>query len=236
MPIAQAAQAQRRSMLHCWHREQGAEFAEFGGWLAVSHYGSAPAERLAANTAGLCDLSAMPRIGVTGSGATDWLRARGYRLPAAPNRAFRQAKGDTLVRLSDQEYLWLGTRMLSDIGSPFPIPDWADLPERRVYVLPRLDSHCCLGVTGNQAPELLSKVCAVDLRPQVFADGTAAQTSLVHTAAIIVRHDLRTQIAYLVLATSLAAQFVFEAILDATAEFNGKPVGLLALQPGDLES
>ena len=230
-----ADQPLRRSMLDGWHRQQGAEFVALGDSLITAHYGSLPEERKQAVELALCDLSALPRAGVTGSGATDWLGAQGFAVPTHPNRADRQAGGDVLVRLSDHEHLLLGTRILRKGGARTDFPFWRDLPAWRLYALPRQDSHCCFAVTGAFAPELMSKVSAIDLRLPRFAVGQVAQTTLLHLSAIVLRHDLLGCPGYLLLVASTAAQFAFEAILEEMAEFNGTPVGLRALQSEELE-
>lgn len=236
MPGVLVQELQRRSMLHRWHRRNGARFAESRGALVVSRYGAGVDEGSAARVLGLCDLSTMPRSGLTGAGATDRLAAKGLSAPSGPNRALRQANGDALIRLSDTEFLLLGTRLLRAGGSPAGFPCFSDRPEKRVYALPRLDSHCCLALTGVKVAGLMSKLCAVDLRPHVFAQGDVAQTSMAHLPTIVVRQDLNELHCLLVLVNSVAAEYAFEAILDAMAEFNGTPIGLHALQSGDFES
>ena len=234
MPNDRTRTLQRRSMLDRWHRRHGAEFVEHDGSLMVAKYASAADEDEEARQLGLCDLSTMPRTGVTGSGATDWLETLGLSVPDAPNRAVRQADSDVLLRLSDSEYLLLATRLLGSGGLPDGFRAFSDRPDQRVYALPRLDSHCCFAITGAFAAELLSLVCPVDLRPHVFADGHVAQTAMIHLSAIVLRHDLQQFPCYLVLVNSVAAEYAHEAILDAMAQFNGTPVGLHALQSGGL--
>ena len=232
MPLTGAEILPRRSMLHRWHRDNGAEFEVFGDAAFVSRYGPEPQERLAATRLGLCDLSLMPRLGVSGAGAGGWLKAQGLSLPGKPNQATPQKGGNVLARLSEDEYLLLGTQLLEGGNVEPPLPICADQPDARVYALPRLDSHGCFAVSGEHAAGLFSKLCAVDLRAQAFANGDVAQTSLAHSAAIILRRDLRACLCYLLLVNSVAAEYVFEALLHAMEEYNGAPVGLLALLPG----
>lgn len=236
MPAARSASLPRRSMLHRWHKERGAEFEAFGDADFVSRYGPAPQERLAARRLGVCDLSLMPRLGVTGAGAAGWLRTQGLVLPRKPNRAAAQNGGNLLARLSDSEYLLLGTRLLQGGGAAPGLPVCAGEPAPRAYILPSLDSHACFAVSGERAAGLFSKLCAVDLRPRAFASGDVAQTSLAHSPAIILRRDLGACLCYLLLVNSVAAEYVFEAVLHAMAEHNGSPVGLRALLPGENEA
>ncbi|HKS14062.1 MAG TPA: sarcosine oxidase, partial [Pseudomonas sp.] len=63
----------------------------------------------------LTDLSELPRVGFRGTDSAAWLQARGYRLPGQPNQALRQDDGSRVTRLSQTEYLLLGS--LDDMGA-----------------------------------------------------------------------------------------------------------------------
>ncbi|MCB1645274.1 MAG: glycine cleavage system aminomethyltransferase GcvT [Pseudomonadales bacterium] len=57
------------------HLEQGAKIVDFGGWDMPIHYGSQVEEHHAVrNDAGVCDVSHMTIVDLTGADATVWLR------------------------------------------------------------------------------------------------------------------------------------------------------------------
>ena len=98
------------------------------------------------------------------------------------------------------------------------------------YQMPRAETHCWLALTGASVPEMLAKVCAVDMRPHKFPNHRIAQTSIARTNGVITRHDLGQTPCFYVLADSASADFLWPCLLDAMAEFKGAPVGLKTLQ------
>jgi sarcosine oxidase subunit gamma len=99
--------------------------------------------------------------------------------------------------------------------------------------MPRRDSHAWLAVAGHAAPEMLAKLCAVDLQLAKFADLSIAQTSIAKMSAIVVRADIGPNPVFHLLADSAAALYFCECLMDAAEEFRGRLVGLKSLQ--DLE-
>ena len=64
----------QRTPLFAAHQKLGARLVEFGGWEMPVHYSSIMDEHLAVRTsAGLFDISHMGEVGISGSGALDFL-------------------------------------------------------------------------------------------------------------------------------------------------------------------
>lgn len=229
MASVDPTRALRRSQLYRWHASQSAVFVERSEAVFVDNYGDSREEISAAGRLGICDLSLLPRHGITGAGSRTWLNAHGYKPPQRPNTAVIQRSGDLLVRMSEEEYLCL---RISDLGDTVRDgqADWTGDDDVSVHPAPRADSHCLFAVTGSSAATLFSKLCGVDLRAGKFAGGCVAQTSVARVNAIVIRHDLkRTHNFYLLTATS-AAEYLWECLLEAMGEFGGKPVGIAALR------
>ena len=100
----------------------------------------------------------------------------------------------------------------------------------RGYPVPRRDSHAWFLLTGAEAAALFAKLCAVDLRPAKFAHLSVAQTSVARLSAIVIRDDQGGTPAYHLLADSASAEYLWDVLLDAMAEFDGRAVGLLAVK------
>lgn len=223
------AQVLRRSQLYRWHNSRGAVLIAQGGAVFVDRYGDPRNEASSAGNLGICDLSLLPRHGIIGPGSTTWLRARGYELPQQANTCVIQSNDDLLVRLSAQELLCL--RLSALVGSaPANQPEWPGDTDDQAYPAPRADSHCLFAVTGIYAATMFSKLCGVDLRPHKFADGWVAQTSVARVNAIIIRHDLQATNGFFLLTATSAAEYLWECVADAMVEYDGKPVGIAALQ------
>lgn len=220
-----------RSFLYRELAKLGAEFDEINGYACASRVGGDAAAELAqARSLGLCDLSPIRRTGFKGWATAEWLTTQGALIDDAPNRVYPQADGARVARLSKGEFVVLG-----DLNGAATLPDkldaaWSMASANGCFRVPRADSSAWLGVTGSHAAALFAKVCGVDLRPHKFANNQIAQTSLARMSAIICRGDRGQTLAYDVVFDLASAVYLWGALLDAMAEFGGKPVGLEALR------
>jgi sarcosine oxidase gamma subunit len=74
----------------------------------------------------------------------------------------------------------------------------------------------------------LCKLTSLNLAEKALPNPSCAQTSLVHTQAIVLRDDLRSLLAFHLLVSREYAQSVWEALLHAGLEFSLAPFGLEA--------
>ena len=194
----------RRSQLSRRHIELGAEFELSGDLLLVKDYGS-DIEVTQAQILGLVDLSTLPRTGFRGAGAPDWAAAQAINLSQHPNTCIEQTDGSLVAKLSHQELLILG-----DLNGKSASTERLNntLVGPQTYSLPRADSHCWLAITGSQAAEMFSKICAVDLRSHKFANGEIAQTSIAKANTIVIRHALGSTHCFYILTDVSSAEFL----------------------------
>ncbi|WP_069942771.1 sarcosine oxidase [Pseudomonas putida] len=172
------------------------------------------------HTCALTDLTALARVGFRGADSAAYLQQRRYRLPTQPNQAVRQHDGSWVARLSQAEYLLLGS--LADDGARVADveAEWVQDAQRN-YLLPRQDSHAWLQLSGVHGSAVMAKLCGVDLRAGAFPVGAVAQTSVARINMIVlnVGRDERPALQLLFDRASLA--YVCEAVLDAMGEFGG---------------
>lgn len=225
----------RRSFIYRELLGLGARFTEVDGAAIAHDYGGSEAdESKRASSLGLSDLSPLPRCGFKGAGTVEWLTAQGIEVPAEPNRAQRQGDGCVAARLSGNEVLVLGDLAgAAETCARLEKSWWSgEQPPAspRGFPVPRQDSHAWLGVSGRHGAAMLAKLCGVDLRPAVFANGAVAQTSVARLNAIVVRDDLGARLCYHLLPDSASAAYLWHCLMDAGAEFGVGPVGLAALR------
>jgi sarcosine oxidase subunit gamma len=177
------------------------------------------------HTCALTDLTDLARVGFRGGDSAAYLQARGYHLPSLPNQAVRQQDGGWVARLSQTEYLLLGS--LADDGARVAAEEagWVQEAQRN-YLLPRQDSHAWLQLSGVHCSTVMAKLCGVDLRAQAFPVGAVAQTSAARINVIVLNvwSDERPALQLLFDRASLA--YFREAVLDAMDEFEGGWVGV----------
>jgi heterotetrameric sarcosine oxidase gamma subunit len=76
-----------------------------------------------------------------------------------------------------------------------------------------------LRLTGARAAITLSKICGIDLRDDVTPDGAALRTSVAALVTDIVRNDVDGQRSYLLGCEWSSGQYLWDAVLEAGAEF-----------------
>lgn len=236
----------RRSFLYRKLAAIGANFGEVGGPVggaAVAlDFGDPDGEAQTAQRLGLADLSVLPHSGFKGAGVVEWLRRQGVEVSEEPNWAPRQTGGGLALRQAAAEVMILGD-LSGDGGWPERLKQawWAEPvpPETpRGFPMPRDETHAWLAVTGTHAAAMFAKLCGVDLRPPAFPQGRVAQTSIARLNGVIVRDDRGDDQGddqggvpfFHLLADCAAAEYLWDCLLDAMAEFDGRPVGLTALR------
>lgn len=169
----------------------------------------------------LTDLTDLSRVGFRGAHSAEYLRSRGFALPDAPNRAVTQGDGSLVARLSQSEYLLLGSP--EDQGQRLADEEarW-ELDHQANYLLPRQDSHAWFQLTGEHPSEVMAKLCGVDLSPQAFGPGAVAQTSAARINVIVINAGSARQASLHILCDRASQAYFQEALLDAMEEFNAR--------------
>lgn len=190
--------------------------------LRQQHSAGQPALALL-STCTLTDLTDLPRVGFRGADSAHYLQSRHFVLPDAPNRAVTQADRSWVVRLSQTEYLLLGSAQ--DQGERIADEEarWA-LDHQANYLLPRQDSHAWFQLSGEHLPEVMAKLCGVDMSAQAFGPGAVAQTSAARINVIVINATSAQQPRLFILCDRASKAYFQEALVDAMQEFSGLPV------------
>lgn len=244
MSAINPASLKRRSFIYRLLAAHGAQFGDVNGGAVALNFGAGrEAELTSARRLGIADLSVLAHGGFKGRGTVEWLTAQGLSIGPDSNRAYIQSGGELAARLAPTEIFLLDSlkgsgELLQKLNSAWQWAASAPRPSQG-YPMPRQDSHAWFMVAGEFAPEMFAKMCGVDLRRDRFSEGAIAQTSMAKMSGIIIRADRkakdgRVSAAYHVLCDIASAEYLWSCLMDAAAEFDGKPVGLQALQ--DLET
>ncbi len=218
----------RRSQLYHLQQSEGAQFAKYQDAVVVKQFSSNDSQQV--KSLGVADLSTLPRSGFKGKHTPQWLEQQGVTIPEQPNCATKQNDGALVARLSEQEHLILSDLAMAGSLAQILEQSWSIEPDYMCYSLPRRDSHAWLYLSGEHVRAMLAKVCGIDLSAVEFANGQIAQTSIARINGILIRDDLNDDTAgFHLLCDSSSVIFVWQSLLDAMAEFDGKPVGLAAL-------
>ncbi len=167
----------------------------------------------------LIDRSLLPRWGMKGRNARSFASAAGAVVPETNNSAARQADGALIARLAPGELLILADLASKGSDLAAAIRKLPPGGNDGCYPVPRNDSHFWFVLAGPQAPAVMVKLCAIDFSPGVFKEGAVAQTMMMHTSVIVVRSDEAGALSFAILADSASAEFLWDTIIDAMAEF-----------------
>lgn len=96
-----------------------------------------------------------------------------------------------------------------------------------VTVLDITHGRTLVRLTGSRAPEVLCKLCAIDLSDDVTPTGAALRTSVAKLTVELVRDDRDGVCSYLLSCDRSYGDYFFEALLDAGTEFAIEPQGFV---------
>ena len=135
----------------------GAHWGEVSGTPLALHFGSPEAEARSARTLGLCDLSALRKLGLKGRGAAGWLTAQGIDVPNDTFGARRPEHEGIVARLGDDEcFLESGLS-----GQPVVALSKRLGPvQGDTYRVERQDATFVL--TGSSALRVMAQVCGAN--------------------------------------------------------------------------
>ncbi|MPY78844.1 MAG: FAD-dependent oxidoreductase [Actinophytocola sp.] len=86
-------------------------------------------------------------------------------------------------------------------------------------VIDQTHGRALLKISGEEAADLLAKVCGVELSDAATPDGAALRTSVARLVTDVIRLDDNGVPAYFLHCERSSGQYLFDALLDAGAEF-----------------
>lgn len=229
----QASQCERRSFVYRKLEALSATWAETNGYAYAALIHDAASEVNYVQQLALCDMSHLQRVGFKGAGTIEWLASQQTYAPTDINTAVISPDGSLISRLGTNDIL-----IVDNLKNPVNVPqnlarqwqqDYAPDKTPCGFIMPRQDSHACFCVSGINAPEMFSTLCAVDLRAHKFSNFMIAQTSLARIGAIIIRSDIGTLNNYYVLVENVTAQYCWECLHDAMSALSGQVIGASTL-------
>ena len=206
-----------------YHLHDCAEFAERNQAGIVANFGSSSSLEQLINCA-LLDLSELMRTGLRGAATERLLAHENLPFPERPNKMSLSEDGTMVARLGSTE-CWVLEPPLN-LSTDMEALDIRLQNEPDCYPLYCQHSHAWFALTGSHLPELMAKICGVDLRSEAFPEGAVVQTSVARVSAIIIHHSLNGIPVFSILSDSSSAEYFWHALLDAMAEYQGRTVGL----------
>ncbi len=212
------------------HRELGASFAEFGGWLMPVSYAGTVAEHTATReTVGLFDVSHLGKATVRGPGAAEFVNAcfTNDLLRIGPGQAqYTLCCNESGGVIDDLIAYWVGDDEI------FLVPNAANtaavVSALRAVAPPDItitDEHRSRAVLAVQGPRSTEVLAALDLPTQMdymgFADAGYGRVPV-----RVCRSGYTGEHGYELLPEWGSAAVVFDALVGAVRNAGGQPAGL----------
>jgi sarcosine oxidase subunit gamma len=201
----------------------GARWCHAGSAPLALHFGAPEEEAAALRTLTLCDLSFLPKLGVKGPAAEDWLRAHQVDLPPAVYDT-RPLEGGLIVRLGASDFLMEGSVSGNLLAR---LADELDRSPSRVYRVERQDATFVLA--GARAGAVLAQLCSLDFSV------TAPRRLLLTRAGGIncgILPDAVSDVPlYRLWVDCTYAVFVWEVLAGIVGELSGRLVGAACFYP-----
>jgi sarcosine oxidase subunit gamma len=173
----------------------------------------------------LSDASCLPRMGVKGPQAEQWLRSQGVEVPLGVNAWTRGSDGLLVARLARSEF-FLEDRMG---GTSVERLSAALRPAPGVYPVTRQDA--ALVLTGTSVNELLVQTCNVDFQAWRLEQRTVVMTSMVGVSVLVLWYSLEQQPCYRIWCDGTFGPYLWETLLEIARELGGGAIGLESLFP-----
>ena len=129
--------------------------------------------------------------------------------------AARDDRGTLVIGSGPGEWFLIG-----DIGTAGEVAARVDRDDAGlVSVLEMTHGRALMRLSGAAAAAVLGKVCAVNLAERVTPNSSAFRSSVAKLTTDVIRDDVGATPSYLLHCESSSGQYLFDALLDAGAEF-----------------
>ena len=208
----------RKSPLESVHTALGAKQVEQAGWQIVEGYG-----RSFEGQVGLADVSALGKLELRSSQAKTLLESH-FNTTLSPIGNSTAVNDIGILNLRPDRFILL-CPIASEELLLTELRKAATAKNLYVPMVNQTAGYGILRLSGAKASEVLSKVCAIDLRPHKRANLSVVQTSIAKIHATIARHDLDKTVSFDIMVARYNSVYLWEALMDAGAEFSIQPYG-----------
>ncbi|HYJ18407.1 MAG TPA: hypothetical protein VEW72_04475 [Burkholderiales bacterium] len=174
----------------------------------------------AAEVLALADLSCLPKTGLKGPLAAQWLATQGVPVPPEANTWTALPGDGVIARLGRSEFF------LEDGASGgMAAQARTVLGTGADGVYPVIRQDCGIVLSGQRANELLVQTCNVNFAEVDAAKGTAVMTQMIGVGVLVIRTALRQVPCYRIWCDPTFAQYFWETVSEIAVELGGGVIG-----------
>jgi sarcosine oxidase, subunit gamma len=168
----------------------------------------------------LADLSYLPRFGLKGPGAGQWLESRNIVLPAKVNGWTSLPGAGVIARLGRSEFFLEDGATTDTVGT---IRTALGNGAPGVYPVIRQDAGFALA--GLRVNELLVQTCNVNFREYGAEEGIAVMTQMIGVSTLVIRTDSKQVPCYRLWCDPTFAPYFWETLAEIAGELGGGVIG-----------
>lgn len=241
----------RKTCLYEWHAEHGAIFEDVGAWKRAWYYPKNGEDMHAAvareclavrQSVAMLDASTLGKIDIQGPDAVkllNWVYTNDWTKLAVGRARYGLMLNENGMIIDDGVTVRLGEAhflMTTTTGNAATIMNWLELwlqtewPELRVRLTSVTDHWCTIALPGPRSRAVLRKVCGdIDFANEAFPFMSYREGTVAGVPARVMRISFSGELAYEINVPADYGRFVWEALMQAGAEFDIVPYGTEAL-------
>ena len=206
------------------HSPLDPQWGTIGQALIALRFADVEAELAAMKTLAICDVSALAKLGIKGSGSAAWLQEKGIDVPPGTYESRRLSDGGFVVRVSSDEYFLESGTAVTSMHALEPL---LDVSHRDVYRVQRQDATILL--SGSRALEVMRQTCGVDLN--VAPPRRLLLTRIAGVNAGIMLDPIDELPVYRIWVDFTFALFLWQTLDRICAELGGRIIGAACFYP-----
>lgn len=209
----------RRSPIHDDLDARGAEWRLVGGVPFAIRLADEPAEREAAQSLAICDLSGLQKLGVKGRDAENWLLSEGVLTPAAIFESCPLSNGGVTVRFGTDEFFLedgVGSQSVAALGERL------DAHSDQVFRVEHQEATFLL--VGSRTLEVLAQTCGINFHE--VTSGQVVFTRVAGVSCAVLSEFVDDIPAYRLWVDSSYAQYLWKVLVEICERLNGSVVGV----------
>ena len=237
----------RKSAMHAWHVENGAEFENVGQWKRPWFYPENDEDMHAAvnreckatrDSVGIMDASTLGKIDIKGKDAAEFLNriyTNAWKKLAIGRCRYGFMLGEDGMVMDDGVTTCVGENhyyMTTTTGGAANVLAWlerwlqTEWPELEVFLSSVTDQWATIGLAGPNSRKVIEKICTdIDFDPESFPFMSMQEATIAQVPGRVFRISFSGELCYEINVPADYGRHVWQACMNAGNEFNITPYG-----------
>ena len=237
----------RKTSIHPWHVEHGAQFEDVGQWKRPWFYPAGTEDMHAAvnreckatrDSVGIMDASTLGKIDIKGPDAAEFLNrmyTNAWKKLAVGRCRYGLMLGEDGMVMDDGVTTRIGENhyyMTTTTGGAANVMSWlerwlqTEWPQLKVFLTSVTDHWATIGLVGPNSRKVIEKICSdIDFDVDAFPFMSMQEGTIAEVAGRVFRISFSGELSFEINVPADYGQQVWQACMQAGEEFNITPYG-----------